>query len=131
MKENEMEWSREVVEIGDQIFSLTPVKANELLTYLKEVYNIEPINVPQPKKEEKQVEKVIEQTEFTVVLESFDQSKKIPLVKSYREITGLNIKDAMAAINACPTKVKENIPKLEAEKIKSSLEEYGGKVVLK
>jgi len=127
------EYSASVVEIGDRIAALSPSKAGDLLTYLKETYNIEPFGAPpiQEQPKEKQVEKAPEQTEFTLVLESYDQAKKISLVKSYREATGVGLKDAMAAINACPATVKENMPKAEAEKLKALLEDCGGTVTMK
>jgi large subunit ribosomal protein L7/L12 len=76
-------------------------------------------------------EKPPEQTEFTVILEAFDAAQKIPLVKVFREITGLGLKEAMAGINAVPFTVKEGVSKDEAAKIKAKLEEAGGKVTVK
>lgn len=127
-----MEWSDNIREIGDQIAALTPEKATSLLAYLKETYNIDAPESLVPRQEPPKEEvKPQEQTEFAVVLESFDMAKKITLVKCYREITAAALKDAMEAINNLPRVIKEGLAKADAEKLKSLLEECGGKASLK
>jgi large subunit ribosomal protein L7/L12 len=69
-----------------------------------------------------------EQTEFTVVLNSFDEGKKIPVIKEVRAITGLGLKEAKELVEAGGKAVKEAIPKEEAQKIKAQLEAAGAKV---
>jgi len=71
-----------------------------------------------------------EKTEFTVVLKDAGD-KKINVIKVVREITGLGLKEAKAAVEGAPTDIKENIKKEEAEEIKAKLEEAGAKVELK
>lgn len=130
-----MEYSAEVVAIGDQIAALSPSKAGDLLAYMKETYNIEPAfgpptqGPPPPPKEEKQPEK----TEFSVVLTGYDDTKRIGLTKTYREVSGRGLKESMEAIVASATTaliVKAGIPKDEADKLKALLESQGGKVEL-
>ena len=72
-----------------------------------------------------------EQTEFDVVLESFDASAKIKVLKAVREATGLGLGDAKAMVEAAPKTIKEGIAKEEAEALKKAIEEVGGKVTLK
>ena len=72
-----------------------------------------------------------EKTEFDVVLESFDASAKIKVLKAVREATGLGLGDAKAMVEAAPKVIKEGIAKDEAESLKKSIEEAGGKVTLK
>src|ERR1700690_4641235 len=43
---------------------------------------------------------VEEKTEFTVVLKSFDDTKKIPVIKEVRAITGLGLKEAKDLVEA-------------------------------
>jgi large subunit ribosomal protein L7/L12 len=132
-------WSPEVKEIGDKIAALTVVKAVELRDYLKDVYKIEPAAggavmvsgampgagpAAAPPKEEAQ-------TEFTVVLEGYDQAKKINVIKVVREITGLGLKEAKDLVEGAPKPIKENVSKDEAEAIKKKLEDGGAKVALK
>ena len=72
-----------------------------------------------------------EKTEFDVVLESFEASAKIKVLKAVREATGLGLGDAKAMVEAAPKAIKEGIAKDEAESIKKAIEEAGGKVTLK
>jgi large subunit ribosomal protein L7/L12 len=72
-----------------------------------------------------------EKTEFDVILESFDASAKIKVLKAVRNATGLGLGDAKALVEAAPKPVKEGISKDEAEALKKEIEEVGGKVTLK
>jgi large subunit ribosomal protein L7/L12 len=71
-----------------------------------------------------------EQTEFDVVLAEVG-GEKIKVIKVVRELTGLGLKEAKAVVDEAPGKVKEGVPKEEAEEIKKSLEEVGAKVEIK
>jgi large subunit ribosomal protein L7/L12 len=71
---------------------------------------------------------VEEKTEFTVVLKSFDDTKKIPVIKEVRAITGLGLKEAKDLVEAGGKTLKENVSKEEAAKIKHQLETAGGVV---
>ncbi|MGF1527668.1 MAG: 50S ribosomal protein L7/L12 [Candidatus Competibacterales bacterium] len=73
---------------------------------------------------------VEEQTEFDVELTSFGE-KKVNVIKVIRAITGLGLKEAKDLVDGVPSKVKEAIPKEEAEDIKKQLEEAGAKVEVK
>jgi len=72
-----------------------------------------------------------EKTEFDVVLESFDASAKIKVLKEVRNATGLGLGDAKALVEAAPKTIKEGISKDDAEALKKSIEAVGGKVTLK
>ncbi len=72
-----------------------------------------------------------EKTEFEVVLESFDASAKIKVLKEVRNATGLGLGDAKAMVEAAPKTIKEGVSKDEAEALKKAIEEAGGKVTLK
>ena len=69
-----------------------------------------------------------EKTEFTVVLKSFDETKKIPVIKEVRGITGLGLKEAKDLVEAGNKTLKENVSKEEAAKIKQQLEAAGAVV---
>jgi large subunit ribosomal protein L7/L12 len=71
-----------------------------------------------------------EKTEFDVVLVAHGD-KKIQVIKEVRAITGLGLKDAKELVDSVPKPVKEALPKDEAEKIKSQLEEAGAQVEVK
>ncbi|MCK5522627.1 MAG: 50S ribosomal protein L7/L12 [Thiomargarita sp.] len=72
-----------------------------------------------------------EQTEFTAILTSFGE-KKVQVIKVVRSITGLGLKEAKTLVEGVPTSpIKENVPKDEAEKIKTDIEAAGGSVEIK
>jgi large subunit ribosomal protein L7/L12 len=71
-----------------------------------------------------------EKDEFDVVLTSAG-SKKIQVIKVVREITGLGLKEAKAAVDEAPTALKEGISKAEADEIVAKLEEQGATIELK
>lgn len=71
-----------------------------------------------------------EKTEFDVVLADAG-AEKIKVIKVVREITGLGLKEAKAAVDGAPTTLKEAVGKEDAEKYKAQLEEVGAKVELK
>jgi len=70
-------------------------------------------------------------TEFDVVLESFEASAKIKVLKAVREATGLGLGDAKAMVEAAPKTIKEGISKDDAEALKKAIEDAGGKATLK
>lgn len=63
-------------------------------------------------------------TEVSVILSAFGD-KKIQVIKTVREITGLGLKEAKDLVEAAPKPVKEGISPEDAEKIKAKLEEAG------
>jgi large subunit ribosomal protein L7/L12 len=69
-----------------------------------------------------------EQTEFTVTLKSFDESKKIAVIKEVRAVTNLGLKEAKDLVEGVPKPLKENVSKEEAAKIKESITAAGGTV---
>ena len=71
-----------------------------------------------------------EQTEFDVVLTSFG-AQKIKVIKAVREITGLGLKEAKAAVEGVPHTLKEAVSKEDGEAIIAQLEEVGAAAELK
>ena len=71
-----------------------------------------------------------EKTEFDVVLKDAGASK-INVIKVVRELTGLGLKEAKAAVDSAPNTLKEGVSKADAEAMKAKLEEAGAKVELK
>jgi large subunit ribosomal protein L7/L12 len=71
-----------------------------------------------------------EQSEFTVVMDSFGENK-VGVIKVVREVTGLGLKEAKDLVEAIPATVKEGLAKKDAEDLKKKLEEAGAKVNLK
>ncbi|MDA0322006.1 MAG: 50S ribosomal protein L7/L12 [Verrucomicrobia bacterium] len=71
-----------------------------------------------------------EQTEFSVILGSFGESK-IGVIKEVRAITGLGLKESKELVESAPTPVKEGVSKAEADEIKAKLEGAGATVEIK
>jgi large subunit ribosomal protein L7/L12 len=72
-----------------------------------------------------------EQTEFNVILASFDAAKKIGVIKVVRELTNLGLKEAKDLVEAAPKPIKEGVTKEEATATKAKLEEAGATVEVK
>ncbi|MBQ2050299.1 MAG: 50S ribosomal protein L7/L12 [Spirochaetales bacterium] len=76
-------------------------------------------------------EEAEEQTEFDVILKSFDASKKIAAIKAVREVSAeLGLKEAKELVEA-GGKVKEGISKADAAAVKEKLEAAGCVVEVK
>jgi large subunit ribosomal protein L7/L12 len=73
-------------------------------------------------------EAVEEKTEFNVILKSFDDSKKIAVIKEVRVVTGLGLKEAKELVEGAPKPLKENVSKEDAAKIKETVTAAGGTV---
>ena len=125
-------WSPEVVEIGDQIVALSVAQAARLSQYLEEVHGIKADASPVvlPPKPDLVVPPPVP-TEFCVVLESFEASSKIAVIKAVRENMGLSIRDARDFVDAVPKVVRDRLPKADAEKLNAQLKAVGAKVSIK
>ena len=71
-----------------------------------------------------------EKTEFDVELTEIGPNK-IKVIKVVREVTGLGLGEAKAAVEAAPKVLKEGVSKAEADEIKAKLEAEGAVVTLK
>lgn len=122
-------------ELLDKIGGLTLVQAAELVKMMEDKFGISaaaPVAVAggaaaaagdAPAAEE--------QSEFTVIFESFSGDKKVDAIKKVREITSLPLMDAKKMVEGGNGTLKEGVAKEEAEKIKQELEAIGAKIVLK
>ena len=69
------------------------------------------------------------QTEFTVTLTSFGESK-VNVIKAVREVTTLGLKEAKDLVEAAPQAIREGISKEEAEEVKTKVEAAGASVTV-
>jgi large subunit ribosomal protein L7/L12 len=67
---------------------------------------------------------------FSVVLASAGE-QKIAVMKVVKEALGLGLKEAKDLVDGAPATLKDGMKKDEAEALKKSVEEAGGKVELK
>lgn len=121
----------DIKEIAEQLVNLTIKEAKELETVLKEEYGIEPaaaaVAVAPGAAGDAPAE--AEKTDFDVTLKEIGGAK-LKVIKKLREITGLGLKEAKDIADNVPSKLKEGVPKDEAESIKAQLEEEGAVVEL-
>lgn len=68
-----------------------------------------------------------QQTEFSVVLESFETARKIGLVKTVCAITDLSLNEAMTLVGSAPKVLMKGVSKDEADRIIAEIEAAGGK----
>jgi large subunit ribosomal protein L7/L12 len=125
-----------VAEIVDGIGTLTALQLVELKKSIEETFDVSaaaaaPMMVMGGGGAAAPAEAAEEQTEFSAILDEFAADKKISVLKTVREITGLGLKEAKDLVEAAPKAIKEGVAKAEAEEIKKKIEEAGGKVSIK
>jgi large subunit ribosomal protein L7/L12 len=75
-------------------------------------------------------EEVTEKSAYTVHLVSAGE-QKIPVMKVVKEALGLSLMEAKAKVDGAPVDLKADVPKADAQKMKTDLEAAGAKVELK
>jgi len=121
-------------EILETIASMTVLEVSELISAMEEKFGVTaaaPVAVAAAGAAAGPAEEVEEQTEFDVVLKSFADGKKIPVIKVVRAITGLGLKEAKELVEAGDKALKEGVSKDEAAELKAKLEEAGAVVEVK
>ena len=120
--------------ILESLKTLSLLEASELVKQIEEAFGVSAAasaGVMMAAAPAAAAEAVEEKTEFDVILDGFEDSAKIKVLKAVREATGLGLGEAKALLEAAPKAIKEGIPKGEAETIKKAVEEVGGKVTIK
>jgi large subunit ribosomal protein L7/L12 len=121
-------------QILESLKTLSLLEASELVKQIEEAFGVSAAasaGVMMAAAPAAAAEAVEEKTEFDVILDGFDATAKIKVLKAVREATGLGLGEAKALVEAAPTPIKEGIPKGDAEAIKKAVEEVGGKVSIK
>ena len=124
-----------VAEVVEKISGLTALELSELKTALEEKFGVTAaapmMGMPMmmagggdaaPAAEEK--------TEFDVILASCGDNK-LGVIKVVKDLAGLGLKEAKDLVDAAPQPLKTGVSKEEAEAVKKSIEEAGGKVEIK
>ena len=124
--------SEKINAIVEEIKALSLLEVKELTDALKETFGVEAIAVAGGAGAAGNEEPQDVKTEFDVVLAGLaDPKGKIKVIKAVREITGLGLADAKAAVENAPTTLKEALSKEDADALKEKIEAVGGKVELK
>ena len=71
-----------------------------------------------------------EQTEFTVMLKSFGDSK-MGVIKAVKDVLGMGLKEAKELVEKAPVALKENVSKDDADDLMKKLADCGGELELK
>ena len=124
--------SEKIIAIVDEVAALSVLELAELVKEVEDRFGVSAaaaVAVAAPA--DAGAAAVEEKTEFDVILASFDAAAKIKVIKVVREITGLGLAEAKAAVEAAPKAIKEGVSKDDAEALKAKIEEAGGKVELK
>lgn len=129
-----VELSKEEKAVIDAVEKLNVVQLNNVVKFMEEEYGISaaaPVAVAAGGAAAGgDAGGAEEKSEYDVeVTGAGDQ--KIAVIKVVREITGLGLGEAKAAVDSAPKVIKEGAPKEEAEEIKKKLEEAGATVTLK
>ena len=122
-------------QILEQLKTLSLLEASELVKQIEEAFGVSAAAsagvVVAAAAPGAAAEAAEEQTELDVILDGFDPAAKIKVLKAVREATGLGLGEAKALVEAAPKAVKEGISKDDAEALKKSIEDVGGKVSIK
>ena len=122
--------SEKVTAMIEEIKGLTVLELSELVHALEEVFGVSAAAMAAAPAAGGAAA-VEEKTDFDVVLTGFDAAQKIKVIKGIREVMGLGLAEAKAAVEGVPTTMKEGLSKEDAEELKKQVEEVGGKVELK
>jgi len=123
--------SEKITALIEEVKALTVLELSELVKALEEEFGVSAAAMAAPAAGAAAAEVVEEKTEFDVVLTGFDAAAKIKVIKVVREVTGLGLAEAKAAVEGTPKTLKEAVSKDDAEALKAKLEEAGAKVELK
>jgi large subunit ribosomal protein L7/L12 len=122
--------AEKITALIEEVKALTVLELSELVKALEEEFGVSAAAMAAPAAGAAAAA-VEEKTEFDVVMTGFDAAAKIKVIKVVREITGLGLAEAKAAVEATPKTLKEAVSKDEAEELKKKLEEAGAKVEIK
>lgn len=120
-------------EILESIASMTVLELSQLIKEMEEKFGVSAAAVavasaaPAAGAAAAAVE---EQTEFSVILTTFGESK-VNVIKVVRAVTGLGLKEAKDLVDGAPKAVKEGISKADAEAIQKQLSEAGATAEIK
>lgn len=112
-----------------QIETMSVLDLNELVKLLEKKFGVSAVAAAAPaaaaggEAEE-------EKSAFTVELTDAG-AQKIAVIKAVKAALGLGLKEAKDLVDNVPAKLKDDMPKDEAEALKAAVEEAGGSIELK
>ena len=106
--------SEKITSILDSIKELNVIELNELVETIEEEFGVSAAAVAVAAPGAAGGAAAEEQTEFTVTMTDFGDSK-IKVIKVVREITGLGLKEAKELVDGVPSVIKEDVEKEKLE----------------
>ena len=123
--------SEKTTQILDEIKALTILELADLVKAIEEEFGVSaaPVAVAAVGGAAAPAAAAEEKTEFDVELKSAG-ANKIAVIKAVRTATGLGLKEAKDLVESAPAKVKEAMPKADAEALVKALVEAGAEAAL-
>jgi large subunit ribosomal protein L7/L12 len=117
-------------DIIDAISQMTVMELSELVKEMEEKFGVSAAAVAVASAPSANQAAAEEKTEFDLVLTEAG-ANKVAAIKVVREITGLGLADAKAAVEAAPKVLKEGISKADAEAALKKITDAGAKAEIK
>jgi large subunit ribosomal protein L7/L12 len=117
-------------EIIGAVSKMTVIELSELVKEMEEKFGVSAAAVAVAGPAGAAAAVVEEKTEFDVILTEAGPNK-VAAIKVVREITGLGLAEAKAAVEAAPKAVKEGVSKAEAEAVAKKITDAGAKAEIK
>lgn len=125
--------AKDLKKLAEELTGLTVLEVNELKNILKDEYGIEPaaaaVAVAGPAAGTEAAHAEEEKSEYDVVLKDAG-AQKVAVIKAVKDLTGLGLGEAKAAVDGAPKTIMEKAKKEDAENAKKALEEAGATVEL-
>ena len=121
--------SEKITALIEEVKALTVLELSELVHALEDEFGVSAAAMAAPAAGAAAAP-AEEKTEFDVILADFG-AEKVKVIKAVREITGLGLAEAKAAVEATPKTLKEAVSKDDAAAIKEKIAAVGGEVEIK
>ena len=122
--------SEKVTSILDEIKTLSVVELFELEKAIEDEFGVSAAAVVSAAPAAGGAAAAAEQTEFTVVLKSFGDSK-MGVIKAVKDVMGLGLKEAKELVEKAPVNLKEGVAKDEADELVKKLADSGAELEIK
>ena len=116
--------------IVSEIENMSVLDLNELVKLLEKKFGVSAVAAAAPAAGGGDAAGEEEKSSFTVELTDVGD-QKIGVIKAVKNALGLGLKEAKDMAENLPATLKEDMPKEDAEQLKSDIEEAGGSVELK
>ena len=121
--------SEKITAIIDTLKTLTVLELSELVHAVEDEFGVSAAAAVVAAGPVEAAAAAEEKTEFDLELTEIG-ANKIAVIKAVRGATGLGLKEAKDLVESAPCKIKEGMPKADAEALVKALEEAGSKAAM-